>query len=171
MKISLRHLLAVLAVTFGTISAWAQNAPPPPAPESHQFDFWSGEWHVTTPDGKAAGESRIQPIAGSRALLENWEGAEGSVGKSLNVYNAAKKQWQQFWVDNSGGVLELAGGLVGGNMVLSGPTKRANGTTLLNRITWTPNADGSVRQLWEQSTDDGKSWQIAFDGLYRHPAK
>ena len=37
------------------------------------------------------------------------------------------------------------------------------------RITWTPNADGSVRQHWETSTDDGKTWKTSFDGLYRHP--
>jgi hypothetical protein len=40
-----------------------------------------------------------------------------------------------------------------------------------NRITWTPHPDGSVRQLWEQSTDEGKTWQVAFDGLYRHSAR
>ena len=39
--------------------------------------------------------------------------------------------------------------------------------TTLNRITWTPNKDGTVRQLWEASTDQGKTWQVAFDGLYR----
>ncbi len=32
-------------------------------------------------------------------------------------------------------------------------------------ITWTPNADGSVRQHWETS-EDGKTWKTAFDGLY-----
>lgn len=32
------------------------------------------------------------------------------------------------------------------------------------RITWTPNADGTVRQHWEQSTDGGKTWTTAFDG-------
>ena len=25
---------------------------------------------------------------------------------------------------------------------------------------------GPVRQLWEQSTDEGKTWTVAFDGLY-----
>jgi hypothetical protein len=35
------------------------------------------------------------------------------------------------------------------------------------RITWTANADGSVRQLWESSDDEGKTVTVAFDGLYR----
>jgi hypothetical protein len=41
----------------------------------------------------------------------------------------------------------------------------------LQRITWTPHADGSVAQQWDQSTDAGKTWVIAFEGIYRkvHP--
>ncbi|CAN5170593.1 hypothetical protein BH11PSE14_BH11PSE14_24070 [soil metagenome] len=43
------------------------------------------------------------------------------------------------------------------------------GVVQRERITWTPNADGSVRQFWESSSDDGKRWTTAFDGLYKHP--
>ena len=64
-------------------------------------------------------------------------------------------------------MLELAGGLVDGKMVLSGERKLRDGRTLTNRITWTPNADGSVRQHWEQSFDGGKVWTTVFDGTYR----
>ena len=55
-------------------------------------------------------------------------------------------------------------------MVLRGTQDVANaktGLTQHERITWTPNADGSVRQRWETSTDDGKTWTVAFDGIYR----
>jgi hypothetical protein len=148
-----------------SLSASAQTPPPLP-PESRQFDFWLGEWNVTNPAGKAAGQSRIEAIAGQAALLEHWTGAGGFTGKSLNAYNAAKKQWQQFWVDNTGGVLELGGGLVDGHMVLTGEHD-VRGVHRTERITWTPNADGSVRQHWEQSADGGKTWTTAFDGLYR----
>ncbi|HVU18069.1 MAG TPA: hypothetical protein VHD32_14170 [Candidatus Didemnitutus sp.] len=152
--------LAVVGVLFG--------APPRPVPpsEAHQFDFWLGEWSVTEA-GKPAGSSRIQSIAGGNALLENWEDVDGGSGKSLNTYNAKRKQWQQFWVDSSGGVLELSGGIVGRSMVLSNETTGRDGRPLRNRITWTPNDDGSVRQLWETSRDDGRTWQTSFDGLYR----
>ncbi len=36
----------------------------------------------------------------------------------------------------------------------------------LERLGFTLLAGGHVRQLWEQSTDGGKSWTVAFDGLY-----
>jgi hypothetical protein len=33
------------------------------------------------------------------------------------------------------------------------------------RLTFSRNADGTVRQLWETSAD-GKAWQPVFDGRY-----
>ena len=51
-----------------------------------------------------------------------------------------------------------------------GETPQAGGGRQLERITWTSNPDGTVRQHWEQSTDGGKTWTTAFDGLYRKKA-
>jgi hypothetical protein len=39
----------------------------------------------------------------------------------------------------------------------------------VQRITWSREADGSVRQLWESSSDGGRTWTAAFDGIYTHP--
>jgi len=85
------------------------------------------------------------------------------------MYDAPRKVWHQTWVDNQGGLLALEGGLRGASMVLEGKQPGPQGGEQTSRITWTPNADGTVRQLWEISTDGGKSWTTAFDGLYRHP--
>ena len=70
-------------------------------------------------------------------------------------------------MDSSGTLLQLDGGLNDGVMVLSGqrPARDGNGQ-VLHRISWTPNPDGSVRQLWEASSDQGQSWKVLFDGLY-----
>ena len=59
--------------------------------------------------------------------------------------------------------IELAGGLDGDAMVLSSDPN----VSPINRITWTPSPDGSVRQHWETSTDSGETWTTAFDGIYR----
>lgn len=163
MKHQLPLLLALLM--SGWVHAAAQPAPPPG--EARQFDFWIGEWEVTAPNGQAAGRSRIEKIAGGWGLLENWTGAGGGEGKSLNTWIPGRKQWQQFWV-GAGGALELAGGLnAQGEMVLGGQHKDGQDRLVSERITWSPNADGSVRQHWEQSADGGKTWQTVFDGLYR----
>ena len=163
----MRLLCLALLIVAAPSAASAQNRmPPPPPPESHQFDFWIGEWDVTTPAGKTAGTNRIERVAKGHGLLENWTSAGGGDGKSLNAYNAATRQWQQFWIGADGIVLELIGGLnAAGTMVLSGQSASAKGP-VLNRVSWTPNDDGSVRQLWETSADEGKTWSVAFDGRY-----
>lgn len=37
----------------------------------------------------------------------------------------------------------------------------------LDRTTLTPLGDGMVRQLIEISRDQGESWRVAFDAIYR----
>ena len=40
----------------------------------------------------------------------------------------------------------------------------------LVRMSYSKNADGSVRQWGEQSTDEGKTWAPSFDFTYRPSA-
>ena len=47
-----------------------------------------------------------------------------------------------------------------------GPSPTDPTKTVAHRITWTPGADGSVRQLWESSADGGTTWSVVFDGRY-----
>ena len=159
----MRWLPAVVLLV--SAAAGAQPPAPPPActaPEHRQFDFWVGDWRVTLPDGKHAGDNRIEAILDGCALGESWRGAGGGRGHSYNAYDRVRKAWHQTWVDRNGTVLLLDGGWRDGRMVLSG----ASGSTL-NRISWEPRRDGTVRQLWETSADEGKTWSVAFDGLYR----
>ena len=165
-----RSLLATMLALPAAL-AGAQT-PPPPAPppaclsaEYRQFDFWVGTWDVFLPNGQQAGENRIEPISAGCALLENWSGRGGFTGKSLNIYDRDDKRWHQTWVDSSGGLLMIAGSLVDKRMVLSSEGSGAVGS-VQQRITWTPNDDGSVRQFWESSADAGKTWTVQFDGKY-----
>lgn len=136
------------------------------AERAHEFDFWIGEWEVYS-DGKLAGSNSIHPILDGCVLQEKWSGGQGSAGSSLNFYNPQTRQWQQFWVWRNGTTLDLAGGLEDGKMVLQGDSTSRDGLAIRNRITWTANPDGTVRQHWEVSKDRGESWETAFDGLYK----
>lgn len=138
------------------------------APEYRQFDFWIGDWQVTSNE-QAAGSNSIHPVHNGCALQENWQGAgEGGVsGTSFNIYDQATDQWHQTWIDDSGTLLQLDGGLQDGVMVLKGKRPARDGSGIAqHRISWTPNPDGTVRQLWEASKDDGENWAVLFDGLY-----
>ena len=165
--------LAALALAAGlAASAPGQQAPPPTPPpcaalEHRQFDFWLGDWDVEA-RGRLAGRNRISRLFGDCGLREEYVGARGGyTGSSFNLFDAARRVWHQTWVDNQGQLLLLEGGLVDGRMVLGGRQIDAEGKSAEQRITWTPNADGTVRQLWEQSTDGGATWTTLFDGLYR----
>ncbi|TJY58827.1 DUF1579 domain-containing protein [Sinimarinibacterium sp. CAU 1509] len=141
-------------------------------PEFRQFDFWAGEWDVTDPAGKTVGHNRIDAILDGCALQESWTGSSGFRGHSFNLYDRSRSVWHQTWVDSSGTLLLLEGGLQDGAMVLEGTRhSRERNAPVRDRITWTPNADGSVRQHWQSSLDDGKTWQTVFDGLYRRSTR
>jgi hypothetical protein len=164
-------LLAAALVLWAAAPASATPAAPASgacaAPEYRQFDFWIGAWEVHEGD-RLAGTNRIEAILGGCALVESWNGVSGMRGTSLNFYFARDRNWHQTWVDTDGLLLELSGGLVEGRMVLAGRVPDADGSrAALHRITWTPAPDGSVRQHWQSSRDDGATWTDLFDGVYR----
>ena len=145
------------------------GAKPCESSEHRQFDFWVGHWDVFGPAGKKVGENRIEVIADGCALLEQWTGNGGVTGKSLNIYDTIDRRWHQTWVDNSGTLADARRpASIDRSMVMSmtGPSPTDPKATVLQRITWTPASDGSVRQLWELSSDAGKTWTVLFDGRY-----
>jgi hypothetical protein len=161
--------VAALSLALSPVLASAQEAveaPPPCAGgEYRQFDFWLGSWEVKTSDGNVAGTNAIDSILNGCVLREQWWGARGMTGTSFNTYDPHAGTWHQTWVDDQGGFLLLSGALEEGAMVLRGEMLDDEGL-VTHRITWTPVADGQVRQLWEASRDGGATWSVVFDGLY-----
>jgi hypothetical protein len=167
--------LAAASALFCSFHAMADDtkaAPPPPPPtcdaaEYRQFDFWIGTWTVTE-GGQPAGHNTIEADLKRCALFESWSASDGSRGRSINFYDRNRHRWHQTWIDDRGGSLELNGGLAGGSMVLEGerPTPKEGGA-VRDRITWTPQPDGSVRQHWEVKKAGQFAWETVFDGLYK----
>lgn len=136
------------------------------------FDFWVGEWTVlpagvspSTPPASLP-QSRIEKILNSCVVLENWMPPNAGGGKSFNIYNSVTKKWEQFWVDSTGSVVHFTGEVRDGNMYYTTESVAANGQKTLGKMTFFNQGPDRVRQLWESSTDGGKTWSIAFDGLY-----
>ena len=162
-----RCLLPVPLVLVLMLVSGAAAAGPCDGPAFRQFDFWVGDWQVHRPDGKLAGNNRITREYGGCVIHEHYTTGHGYSGESLNIYDAARGVWHQTWVDSSGLLLQLEGRFRDGSMVLQGQTTGKDGALTRQRITWTPNPDGSVRQLWEMARTGG-DWEVAFDGLYTH---
>jgi tetratricopeptide (TPR) repeat protein len=133
--------------------------------EARQFDFWVGDWEVYNPQGQKAGTNSVQLFSDGCGLLENWTSAIAGDGKSINFYDSGTNKWYQSWIGTGGGALRYAGNFREGAMRFEGETI-ANGKKTLQKLTFFKLDESTVRQLFEASNDDGKTWTITYDLKY-----
>jgi hypothetical protein len=139
------------------------------APEYRQLDFWIGDWDTFETDasaGPSIARARIKAIAQGCAIHELYEQSDGLIGDSILSYDAVRKQWQQTWVTNRGGLMVLWGNFKDGELVLEGEVHLRIGKSVMQRITWKSEAKG-VRESALVSKDAGKTWTPAFDVLFK----
>lgn len=143
-------------------------------PVYRQFDFWIGEWEAIAPSGAKAGDSKVSLLLDSCSILEEWTSAglqKGLrfAGKSFNMYNAATKKWQQYWVDNTGNITKyFNGNFEDGKMVLQTENEKLNDTLWqIQKMTFYNLGANKVRQHGQTSSDNGKTWVTSFDLEYR----
>lgn len=152
----------LLAITLATGSVRSQAPPKCQGTEYHQFDFWIGEWNVTSPDGERVGSRRASATMDGCVIREEWV-SDQVRGTSLSVYDRPRGGWMQTWVDNRGVHLRLEGGYGEGAMTLSGTRLEGDGV----RRTWRPTGECEVRQAQCVSEDGGETWVVVFEGIYR----
>jgi len=134
---------------------------------ARDLDFWVGEWEVYSPGKQLAGHNSVQRILSGCVVLENWTGGYGSSGKSFNWYNTSTGEWQQTWVADQATSTEYRGGHLEGNrMVFLADITTPQGSKAQSRLSFTSLDPNRVRQLFEQSTDGGKTWVITTDLIY-----
>ena len=138
------------------------------APENRQFDFWVGEWKVeATQGGNHVGDSKIELILGDCVVLENWTGMGGGSGKSFNIYDKAKQRWEQYWVDDVGGMIYFFGGPKNGVMdYYTEDIPQPDGAKLRRHLQFFNQGPDKVRQFSQGSTDAGKTWTVEYDLTY-----
>lgn len=138
--------------------------------ENRQFDFWVGDWNVVTTQGAdPAGISHIERTIGDCVIWENWTslGNSGYEGKSYNIYNPSFKRWEQFWVDNAGGMIYFYGGMKDGVMdFYTDELPQPDGTKLKRHLQFFNVGPDTVRQFSQGSTDNGKTWTVEYDFTY-----
>ena len=124
---------------------------------------------VTTQGETPAGDSKIELILGDCVVQENWTsgGNAGYSGKSYNIYNAALKRWEQYWVDNAGGNIFFYGGLKDGVMdYWTDEIPQPDGKKLKRHLQFIKLGPDTVRQFSRGSNDDGKTWFVEYDFTY-----
>ena len=126
----------------------------------HDFDFWLGEWDVHVASGAQAGSNIIEAIERGCALTEHWTNVNGGTGMSINYLDKSTNEWVQVWNAEGGSQIIVRGGLTDEGMAMQGYINYvANGTTVHHfaRYGHLYPMD-RVRQYFEQSNDDGKTW-------------
>ena len=111
-------------------------------PQQKQFDFWLGDWDLTSP-GEKPGEllhstNSIKRILGGCIIQETFQsGGEAPLaGTSVSVFDAVAGKWKQTWVDNDGSYLDFVGEFKDSQMILAREATRPNGTRVLQRMVW-----------------------------------
>ncbi len=142
-------------------------------PRLHALDFWLGQWDVYSGNEKD-GTNRIVRVLHGCAVEEHWRDVEGSEGQSLFYFNRAGARWKQVWVTEQG--LAIGGTKEKSEQTeLTTPTQLRfqgqypgrDGAPILDRTTLTHNPDDTVRQLIDISFDNGQTWRVTFDAIYR----
>ena len=131
------------------------------------FDFWLGEWDVYAGGGKV-GVNKITMAEGGCAIHENYTTAGSYSGQSINFFDPVDQKWHQHWVGSASDTYNYVE-IDRGEGMLQFQSKYINpqGKLALSKLTFTLNDDGTVRQLFEISTDEGKTWTPGFDGTYK----
>jgi hypothetical protein len=168
---SITVLAAVLAAAPFGISARALGAahsgPCATNPNNGALDFWLGEWTVAAPGGAPNATSRVALELGKCVVVERWDGGRGHAGENWFAYSADDKSWHGMFADNEGRVhVFLDSKVAPGSAEFTGPGQGPNGESVLNRVTIHRISDGHVEQVWQKSSDGGRTWTTVFRGEY-----
>jgi len=110
--------------------------------------------------------AHVDLIAQGCAVHELYEQTDGLIGDSILSFDPVRKLWQQTWVTNHGSLMAIAGRFKDNALTLEGWMHASDGRSWRQRITWNTLRDG-VRESAEMSKDGGKTWEPAFDVLFR----
>lgn len=128
-----------------------------------KLDFWLGEWEVFTNGNKVA-NSLITKSEDDCILFEDYHTLYGFMGRSMNYFDPSDSLYKQRWIDmrnshtvfieeeSRDGYLSMVADLPGGAR---------------SKMSYTyDEADDSVVQTVETSSDGGSTWTMQFQGQY-----
>ena len=136
-------------------------------PQYQVLNFWIGTWDVYEGNQKV-GQNRIESVLHSCAVIEHWRDMQGHEGKSFFYLDRVTKNWKQVWVTDQGPMKEKTLQKVGpdGSLLFQGQVLSRDGKIIYDRTTLSRQGE-NVRQVIEQSKDEGKTWIVGFDAIYK----
>jgi hypothetical protein len=170
-------LLSLCTAQSSSTAKPVPSQPPPCTGAQHkQFDFWVGEWDLTWP-GTAAGQTahgsnRVKSTLDGCVVEENFSGLDAMPlrGVSVSMFDARSGRWKQTWVDNQGEYLDFVGEFKDGQMTLQREAVKPDGTKVQQRMVYKNISPNEFDWSWEQSLDNGKTWQVLWPIHYKRKA-
>ncbi|HTK95707.1 MAG TPA: hypothetical protein VL382_08715 [Terriglobales bacterium] len=164
----MRKLMLSMVVLCALLASGQQPPKPCTAPEARQFDFWVGDWEATWPAGGGApagkATNHVVRLMDGCVTQENFDGrsSNGLVGMSVSSYFARGGKWKQTWVDNQGAYMDFVGEFKDGQMVLAREVTNPKGQKVGQRMVWKNIQPDSFDWSYEQSSDEGKTWNVVW---------
>ena len=156
----------VWAAILSTNSWAAEPAACGASSPTRQLDYWLGDWSVSS-GGAADSTSRVDLELDGCLVVEHWDDGKGHSGQNLFAYSTGDQGWRGLFADNKGRVHVFVNGHVSDERAeFLGPSRGPNGEAVLNRIRLLRNNPHQLEQVWEKSTDDGKTWSTQFKLQY-----
>jgi hypothetical protein len=170
--ISIAFTLILLAA-----GAFAQMAPPTPAPELKKLDYFVGNWATEATvapgpwggGGKFTDTDHVEWMKGSFYLLSHSDFSlppeVGGEGSSLSVlgYDTDKKVYTEERFDSTGRHVVMTGTLNGDTLTWNGENNY-NGMQITSRFIIKMVSPTSYTIKYEVSADGGANWLPFYDG-------
>ena len=159
--------LAVVARTVAAEPACSTNI------HYQRLAFWVGDWEVVDSTGAHYATQRVRAVIDACAITAEWTGRVGDKGMNLSAFDGRTGEWRQMYVSNQVPT-PLGVTLRRSDSTYSGPGVRfislvdppANELSR-SRVTIMPLSDHRAMQLFENSSDGGKTWHVLFRAEHR----
>jgi hypothetical protein len=142
--------------------------------DSALFNFWVGDWEASWNENgtvKLLGENHLSKEFNGWVIREKFKVNDGTSkgfeGGSWTVYDKQKQKWFQTWVDNQGAYMAFEGKLEGDKRIFERSTIDKKGKPIIQRMVFKDISADSFTWDWESSADNGKTWTLSWQILYK----
>lgn len=135
--------------------------------------FWAGDWEVVDSTGAHYATQRVRAVLDACAITAEWASGGGYKGMSLFAFDVRTGEWRQMYVANqvpspSGVELRKSDPSYRGPGIRFIPLlDSTTGEAARSRVTIMPLSYHRALQLFEDSSDGGKTWKTVFKAEHR----
>jgi hypothetical protein len=135
--------------------------------------FWVGDWEVVDSTGAHYATQRVRAVVDACAITAEWTGRVGDKGMNMSAFDERTGEWRQVYVSNqlpgpTGVIVRKSDRSYDGPGIRFVPLLDPTPDQLTrSRVTIYPMSGHRVQQLFEDSSDGGKTWHTIFKAEHR----